>query len=357
MLELYLEKPSHLTIKKAVPVQNLKDNEARVQVIYGGICGSDLRVLRGTIPYAVYPCRPGHEILGIVTEAGKNSPYKPGTRVISYPNTYCGKCEFCLQGKTNICQNKKSFGVTVNGLFANEIIIDTEFLVEVPAELANERAILTEPFAVNVHALKRASITKGTSVAVVGCGTEGLLAVALLNYIGADITVLDINPAKMQKATTFNTAIKTLSPTQVTDQLFDVVIEAAGVKAAIEQAFMLVKPGGSLITLGITSDEVIFPSLHVTRSEMNIYGSIIYTKKDFAEAFCFLQDPKFDVSPVLSKIMPFAEYAKAFEDALSGNFTKIVLDFRNTSQTSATEIDDSNDPDYQQWMNSVCSGE
>ncbi len=350
MFELYLTKPEQLDMREATPVQSLKDNEARVKLIYGGICGSDLRVFRGTIPYAQYPCRPGHEILGTVIEAGKNSPFKPGARVISFPNTYCGKCEFCLQGKTNICANKKSFGVTINGLFADEIVIDSEFLVPVPEELTNERAILTEPFAVNVHALKRANIAKGTSVAVVGCGTEGLLAVALLNYIGADITVLDINPAKMTKAQTFNDTIKVLPPDQVQGQVFDVVIEAAGVKAAIELAFQLVKPGGALITLGITSDEVLYPALHVTRSEMTIYGSIIYTKKDFADAFRFLKDPQFNVSPVLSKIMPFAEYKAAFADALSGNFTKIVLDFSGNP-------DDSIDPDHIRWMNSVCSGE
>ncbi len=318
-------------MREAAPVQAPKENETRVKLIYGGICGSDLKVFRGTIPYAKYPCQPGHEILGIVIEAGEKSPHKPGTRVISFPNTYCGKCEFCFQGKTNICTSKQSFGVTINGLFASEIVIDSEFLVPVPSELSNERAILTEPFAVNVHALKKASISKGISVAVVGCGTEGMLSIALLNYLGADITVLDINPAKMEKASTFNKTIKVLHPDEVKDQVFDVVVEAAGAKAAIEQAFLLVKPGGALITLGITSDEVSFPSLHITRSEITIYGSIVYTKKDFEDALGFLKDPEFNVSPVLSKIVPLKDYKKAFADALTGNFTKIVLDFRETA--------------------------
>lgn len=329
MRELYLKNPEHLSIREAAPVHALNENETRVRLIYGGICGSDLRVFRGTIPYAKYPCRPGHEILGTVIEAGAKSPHKPGARVISYPNTYCGKCEFCLQGKTNICSAKESFGVTINGLFADEIVIDSEFLVSVPSGLPNERAILTEPFAVNVHALKRTKISKRTSVAVVGCGTEGLLSIALLDYIGAQITVLDINSDKMEKARSFNKAIKILHPENVQGRLFDVVIEAAGTKAAVEQAFMLVKPGGSLITLGIINDDVSFPSLHVTRSEIAIYGSIIYTKKDFDEALGFLKDPQFNVSPVLSKIVPFKEYEKAFEDALTGNFTKIVLDFQD----------------------------
>jgi L-iditol 2-dehydrogenase len=297
-------------------------------VIYGGICGSDLRVLRGTIPYATYPCRPGHEILGTVVEAGEKSPYKVGTRVVSFPNTYCGQCEFCLQGRTNICKDKKAFGVTCDGLFAQEIIVDSEFVVPVPSDLPDERAILVEPFAVNVHALKRTDIPRGTSVAVIGCGTEGLLATALLNHIGADITVLDVNPVKMEKAKSFNKYIKAMHPADAKDQVFDVVVEAAGVKASIEQAFQLVKPGGALISLGITGDAINYPALRITRSEITIYGTIIYTKKDFMDAFALLRDPAFNVAPILSRIDPFAKYQEAFDDALTGNFAKIVLDFR-----------------------------
>ena len=328
MYELYLDKPNDLKMRESAPAPAPKDNEVKVKVIYGGICGSDLRVFRGSISYANYPCCPGHEILGTVVEAGKKSPYKVGTKVVSFPNTYCGECEFCLQGKTNICKSKKSFGVTVNGLFAQEVNMDSEFVVSIPSGLAEERAILIEPFAVNVHALKRTNITKETSVAVIGCGTEGLLGIALLNHIGADITVLDVIPAKMEKAKSFNKNIKTISPADVKDQLFDVVVEAAGVKASIEQAFQLVKPGGAMISLGIAGDEISYPALRITRSEITIYGTIIYTKKDFADAIALLQDPKFNVAPVLSKIVPFTRYQEAFADALTGNFAKIVLDFK-----------------------------
>jgi L-iditol 2-dehydrogenase len=328
MRELYLEKPGDLKMRESGPAPAPKDNEVKVKVMYGGICGSDLRVFRGTIPYASYPCRPGHEILGTVVEAGKKSPHKVGSKVASFPNTYCGKCEFCLQGRTNICKDKKSFGVTVDGLFAQEIIMDSEFVVPIPSDMVEERAILVEPFAVNVHALKRTKITKETSVAVIGCGTEGLLAIALLNHMGVDVTVLDVIPLKMEKAKSFGKNIRALHPADVKDQMFDVVVEAAGVKASIEQAFQLVKPGGAMISLGIIGEEVRYPALRITRSEITIYGTIIYTKKDFEAALTLLQDPTFNVAPVLSKIVPFAKYQEAFADALTGNFAKIVLDFK-----------------------------
>ena len=327
MRELYLEKPGDLKIREGGPAPASKDNEVKVKVIYGGICGSDLRVLRGTIPYATYPCRPGHEILGTVVEAGEKSPYKVGAKVVSFPNTYCGKCEFCLQGKTNICKDKKSFGVNYYGLFGQEILIDSEFVVPIPSNMPDERAILVEPFAVAVHVLKRTDIKK-KSVAVVGCGTEGLLTIALLNHKGADITVLDINPIKMEKARSFNKAIKAVPPADVKDQQYDVVIEAAGAKTSFELAFQLVKSGGAMIQLGITGDQINYPALRITRGEITIYGSIIYTKKDFTDAIAILQDPTFNVAPILSRIDPLSKYQEAFADALTGNYAKIILDFR-----------------------------
>lgn len=151
----------------------------------------------------------------------------------------------------------------------------------------------------------------------------------MLNHMSADITAMDIVPEKMEKAKGFGNRIKALHPADVKDHVFDVVVEAAGAKASIEQAFKLIKPGGAMISLGIIGEEVQYPALHITRGEITIYGTIIYTKRDFAEAIALLQDPGFNVTPVLSKMMPFDKYQEAFEDALSGNFAKIVLAFRD----------------------------
>jgi L-iditol 2-dehydrogenase len=127
-----------------------------------------------------------------------------------------------------------------------------------------------------------------------------------------------------------STRASALLPTEAKDQLFDVVIEAAGVKASVEQAFQLVKPGGAIISLGISGDSISYPALRITRSEITIYGTIIYTKKDFEDAIALLRDPAFNVSPILSRIDPFAKYQEAFADALTGNFAKIVLDYSQT---------------------------
>jgi L-iditol 2-dehydrogenase len=326
MLELYLESPNKLILKEANPLPAPGDGQVKIRVIYGGICGSDLRVYRGTISYAAYPLRPGHEVLGTVTETGAGVILKTGTKVVVFPNTFCGECEFCLSGKTNICPSKKPLGVSIDGVFAQEIIVPAKYVVPVPANLADERAVLIEPFAVTVHALKKAEIGPGKSVAVVGCGTEGLLAVSLAVMYGAKVTAVDINPTKLEIAKKLGD-VQTLSPDKISDQTFDVVVEAAGVTAAIEQSLQMVKPGGAMITLGITGDPATFIPIHVVRNELSIYGTIIYTMDDFAEATRLLQDPTFTVEPIISQFVRLTEYQQAFDDAISGNFAKMVLNF------------------------------
>ncbi|WP_333593396.1 zinc-dependent alcohol dehydrogenase [Anaerospora hongkongensis] len=315
-----------IKIREAAQRHALAANDVRIKVSYGGICGSDVRVYKGTISYAQYPLRPGHEVIGTVVEAGENVQLKVGTKAVVYPNTYCGECEFCAGGKTNICIHKKPLGVAVDGVFAQEVVLDAKYIMPVPEELPDERAILIEPFAVTVHALKKANITKGTTVAVIGCGTEGLLSIALALYQGADVTVVDINPVKLALASKLGN-VQTRLPAEVKDEVFDVVIEAAGVKDAIQQAMAVVKPGGVMVPLGITMDTVHLSPIHIVRNEISILGSIIYTVEDFADAIAHLQDPALFVEPIISKIWACDRYQEAFDDALSGDYAKIIVKF------------------------------
>lgn len=330
-LELYLESPTNLRIRHVDSLAAPNDNQVKVQVSYGGICGSDLRVYGGKISYANYPIRPGHEALGTIVEAGANTPYSLGTKVVVFPNTYCGDCEYCAVGKTNICIHKEPIGVSCDGVFANEVLVDAKYVVPVPVDMPDERAILIEPFAVTVHALKKANIQPGTSVAIMGCGTEGLLAVSIALHLDAKVTVIDINSNKFEIAKRLGN-VQSMFPQEVNDAVFDVVIEAAGVPSAIEQAIKMVKPGGTMVALGITGESVQFSPIQVVRSEISIFGSIIYTKQDFADAIQYLNNPAFYIEPVVSKIYPLDLYQEAFTDALSGNHAKIVIDFRNTGK-------------------------
>jgi L-iditol 2-dehydrogenase len=330
MWGLQLKNPGELELKEFVFESPLKDDEVKIKLIYGGICGSDIGVYKGKISHAKYPVRPGHELVGRIIEVGHNVKMDLGAKVVITPNTFCGECENCLKGNRNVCISKESLGVNADGIFSEEIIISSKYVLPIPEELQDEKAVLIEPFAVIVHAFEKAVITKGTTVAVIGCGTEGMLAIALATYLGASVTAIDINQSKLEKAKeSFNSS--TILAHQVRDEKFDVVIEAAGVKQAVEQAVKIVKQGGAVVLIGLTP-EVTLPIVQVVRNEITIHGSIIYNfPEDFSKCVDFLLSDNFNVNPIISNVFPLKEFKKAYIYAISGQCGKILLDFKGVS--------------------------
>lgn len=120
--------------------------------------------------------------------------------------------------------------------------------------------------------------------------------------------VIDINKSKLLKAKSIDELIEILHPSDVMDEMFDIVVEAAGVKASVEQAFQIVKPRGELVLLGLTRQETSFPVMRIVRGDITTYGSIIYTKDDFADVIKILKDSMINLDPVISKRYPFNEY-------------------------------------------------
>jgi L-iditol 2-dehydrogenase len=327
MIELYVTKPNELELRHVAPLRAPRDDEVKIQLIYGGICGSDLSVFKGELPHATYPVRPGHELLGVVVEKGENAAYDIGTRVVVLPNTYCGTCDLCVKGYTNICRYKSSLGVNVDGGFSQQFLISSKYVFPVPDDLPDEKAVLVEPFAVVVHAFKKVNVTKDTTVAVIGCGNEGMIAAALAHHLGAKVTAVDINPHKFQLAKKIGD-IRTLFPHELEHETFDVVFEAAGTKSAVEQAIQIASPGGDIVLIGLAT-EATFPVVHIVRSELTIHGTIIYQfPDDYLQAIQYLRDPSFSIDTVVSKILPVTDYQHAYEIAASGNVGKVILSFK-----------------------------
>ncbi|MFD0828588.1 zinc-dependent alcohol dehydrogenase [Neobacillus sp. M.A.Huq-85] len=328
MLGLYLKNPGELELKDFFPITNLQDDEVKIKLIYGGICGSDVGVYKGKLGHAKYPLIPGHELVGEIIEAGKNANFAKGTRVVVTPNTFCDQCENCLNGRKNICKNKQSLGVNITGIFAEEITISSKYVLPIPDQLPSEKAVLIEPFAVIVHAFQKINVTKDTSVCIIGCGTEGMLSIALAKYLGAQVTAVDINVKKLEKVRNEFEGVETALPEEVSEAAFNVVIEAAGARASAEQTVQIVKPGGTIVYIGLVP-EATFPVMQIVRNEITLKGSIIYSfPEDFEKCVEYLMDQDFDVKPVVSNIFPLKDFEKAYGDALSGQYGKILINFR-----------------------------
>lgn len=327
-MELLLESPGMLVHRPVSTLDTPLGSQIRVMMLLGGICGSDVKTFKGGLAHAKYPMRPGHEMLGIVTEAGPDSPYNVGTRVVAYPNTYCGTCEACRQGMTNICENKQSHGVTIDGFFSGEMIMDSEYAVAVPFVLPDERAVLAEPLAVVLHAVSKVRFKRDMRAAVIGCGTEGLLSTSVLRHLGASVTAIDTNEKKLVYATAVGPDVRACLQDAVAGERFDLVVEAAGTKGAVESAFRMVKPGGHVLLIGLTAENPEFPAMQMVRSEITVTGSIIYTRQDFATAISMLADSRFVTAPVVTKIFPVAQYKKAWDAAMSGDHAKVLIRFQ-----------------------------
>ncbi|WP_077596905.1 zinc-dependent alcohol dehydrogenase [Oceanobacillus kimchii] len=323
---LYLSSPGVIEFRELASRSNLNDDEVRIKLIYGGICGSDISVFKGKLPHANYPVVPGHELIGTVIETGESASDFYGKRVVIMPNSFCGKCEYCKVGKTNICTEKQSLGINRDGGFAEEFVISSKYVLSLPNQLTNEKAVLIEPMAVIVHAMKKVVITEETNVAIIGCGNEGMLAIAVADYLGAKVTAIDVKQNKLNKVSHCYHNVSTCQSSDV-EESFDVVIEAAGTSESFEQGMQLLKPGGAFVAIGMPPHASL-PVVEIVRKEITIHGSIIYNfPEDFNTSIEFLLQDDFHVDPVISKIFSVKDYEKAYMDAVSGDYGKIVLKF------------------------------
>lgn len=328
MQELYLKEPKKLSIRPIEGIRPLMKDEVKVKLIYGGICGTDLAVYKGLLNHASYPIRPGHELVGKIVDKGAAVQHELGTRVVVNPNYYCERCDLCLKGHTNICRNKTSLGLNENGGFAEEFIIAAKSILPIPDDLPDEMAVLVEPLSVVIHALNKVTITEETTVAVVGCGNEGILSIALATELGAKVTAIDIREEKLEFVKR-HWKVNTALASEVAGA-FDIVIEAAGAKNSVELGIDLLNPGGTIVLIGITK-EAVLPMTKIVRSEISILGSIIYQfPQDFLQAMEILKRETFHILPIISEIVPFPDYEKAYNKALSGSYHKILIDFKSS---------------------------
>ncbi|MBB6450514.1 L-iditol 2-dehydrogenase [Geomicrobium halophilum] len=324
---LVITSPYTISSKSTAIKSKVAEGCARIRIELGGICGSDLSVYKGSLSHANYPVVMGHELYGTVFEGDASGLFPHGQKVVVQPNLSCGECDLCLKGKKNICRHKQTLGVTQDGGFTTFIDVPITNLIPIPDEMDGKLAVLIEPLAVIVHAFRNVSIEVGDTVAVIGCGTEGMLSSILAQLLGAEVTAVDISQDKLGLMKGYE-GIETGLPDILTEE-YDHVVEAAGVPKAIEQSFEVVKPGGNILAIGITGESVNFNANKIVRSEVSVFGSIIYDfPDDFDQALQFLKKYPDQFARVVSKVYPFSDYESAFETAISGKVAKVLLDFK-----------------------------
>ena len=229
----------------------------RLRMRASGICGSDLHLIEwGPLPITL-----GHEFAGLLDD---------GTAVAVQPYTPCLTCDRCRAGQEQLCRTglSRTHGISIDGGLADAVLVDPRALVVLPEGLDVGDAGLVEPLAVAVHALNLAGIEAGQRVLVVGGGTIGLCAVAAARARGAEADLVARHPHQVAAGERLG-AGRTLAPE------YDVVFEAAGSQGALDQAFELIRPGGTVVAMA-TYWSPLQVGLAMTSKEARFLASMAY---------------------------------------------------------------------------------
>jgi L-iditol 2-dehydrogenase len=306
------------------------------------VCGSDLHYYReGGIGESrtQQPLILGHEFAGEIvaiapgaangarpTARGVVEPtadLRPGMAVAVDPAIPCGACEHCLAGNPNLCPQIRFAGTPPTDGGLQELIAwPAHLLYPLPAGMGLEVGALLEPLGVGIHAMDLAKIRLADTVAVLGCGTIGLLAVKLAKLSGAvRVFATDLLPARLEAAPTFGADevvdASTGDPVphiraSTGGRGVDVVIECAGAAETPGQAVELVRPGGTVVLVGIPEDDrTAFPASIARRKGVTIKLSR-RMKHVYTRAMALVQAGMVDLSQLVSHRFPLAEAPRAF---------------------------------------------
>lgn len=340
MKELYIDAPGKVSFREAdVPVIN-KD-EALLELLYGGICGSDLGSYRGTFAYFDYPRIPGHEFSAKIIDVDEKNKYglKKGMIVTCNPYFNCGSCHPCKAGRVNACEHNETLGCQRDGAFRTYFKMPLERIYDGKG-LDPKTLALVEPFCIGFHGVSHAQIKAGEKVLVIGSGTIGIFAAISAKLKGAKVYMADIAEDKLLRAERdfgvdgiiLNDGPESFAQkvAQITDNSgFDVCIEAVGLPSTFQNCIDSACFGGRVVLIGVGKKNLDFNFTMIQKKELQVYGSRNALKKDFLEIIDALNSGKLDISKVISNIYGFSEAAKAFEDfsANQGEMLKVLLDF------------------------------
>ena len=206
--------PGGLRVEE-VPVRELKDNEVKIQVKYCGICGTDIHIFHGDggCCDVTPPLVPGHEFSGVVAEVGsKVKTVKVGDRVTGDPNDMCGECYFCKNGMQHFCKNNIGIGTTVDGGFAEYVIMREKQVYKVSDDLSFIEAAMTEPISCCLHGIDLCNIKAGDTVLVIGGGPIGMIMMQLAKNAGASKVIMSEPVEEKREQALKLGATKTIDP-------------------------------------------------------------------------------------------------------------------------------------------------
>jgi propanol-preferring alcohol dehydrogenase len=269
---------------KDVPIPQLGVNDVLVRVAAAGICHSDEHYRAGVSKIDNLPLTLGHEVAGRVERVGANvKNVAPGDRVCVHYLVHCGACEFCRRGLEQFCTTVQMIGKDRDGGYAEFIKVPAKNASRLPDEISFEiGAIMMCSSATSLHALNKARLKSGESVAIFGFGGLGFSALQLARAFDCgQIYVVEINPAKLDLAKKLGAIAIDANAGDPVEKIkratngqgVDVSLELIGSGKTMRQAFQCLAPLGRAALVGLTRDSMsIFPYTELINREAEIIG-------------------------------------------------------------------------------------
>lgn len=316
MKAIWLENKT-LSVQEDLPIPVAADDEAFIRLRMGGICSTDLEMVKGYYPFRGVL---GHEFVGEVVEAAQK-PELVGKRVVGEITLCCGECEACLNGRTSHCENRRTLGLLgKDGVFAEYLTLPIQNLHIVPDTLPDEQAVFTELLAAALEIQQEVQIKPADRVVVVGAGRLGLLIAQCLNLTGCDLSVV---VRRSQPAILLEKwGIKAVYAQDLPKYKADLVVEVTGSAEGFALSRSLVRPRGTLLLKSTFAGEMSLNLSSIVVDEIKVVGSRC---GPFAPALRLLEQGKIDVHSLINAKYSLSEGMEAFDEAAKPGMLKVLL--------------------------------
>lgn len=306
MQSIVLTSPGHFELVDAQRPEPPGPNEAQVRVHRVGVCGTDLHAFSGRQPFFTYPRVLGHELAVEVIALGPTEiahDLAIGDRCCIRPYLNCGECGACLRGFENCCMRLQVLGVHRDGGMREVINVPIDKLHK--SSLPDEQLALVEMLSIGAHAVRRAQITPGEFVLVIGVGPIGLGVSQFAQLAGARVIVMDVSDnrlafARQQPGIPYSINATGDVPEQlkaiIPNNLPTVVFDATGNAQSMMKAFQYTAHGGKLVFAGLVQGDLTFNDPDFHRRELTLLASRNATAQDFNTVIQALETQQINIA-------------------------------------------------------------
>src|SRR3954465_8328837 len=362
MRAVVVEGPNRVSCRE-VRAPTVGPHDVLVQSREAGLCRTDIEMMTGVFTdprWVRFPVIPGHEWAGTVVEVGSDvesveggdvvgvgsdvESVEVGARVVCEGFVVCHRCRRCRSGETQWCERIEALGFTRPGGYAELVAVPGRVVHRLPEHVSFDAGVLVEPASVVLRGLEKAGPQPGEAVGVIGVGTLGALAIALLRlHSPSRIVAFGVREEELELARRLGATDAVLAGapavalggagTPPAAEL-DLVVETAGAPVAVTLATQLCRPGGRAVLLGIAGEgrTLTLPSDLLVSADLPLIGSIAYPASTWSRVVGLISDRVLDLDPIVTHRFPMADFAEAVAlmDDRHGIVAKIVLEHATT---------------------------